>query len=333
MGYFRFILALAVSANHLWVIGGIGRYAVFSFYILSGYLMTTIVMNRYGTDFSGLKKYAANRFLRIYPIYLIAFAISLAVIFIFGSSGISMMDKNLSIPDGPLSWFRNITLIGLDFNVIERTIPPSWTLFVEIFYYAMIPLAVRAGGKFVLWWVAVSVLYHIYLMVIPHGAMYGWNSRYGTVMAGSLGFSIGCLLRYYPASWMYKRWVFISSIIFITACYGATSYWFLVGPTKLQLNIMSTVIFYASMFASAILIVNLFNIKQGRVGNILGDFSYSFYLMHLPVGYLIFKTMDFAPRSFSIFIAGVLGTILVCLLIRILDIRINNIRNKIKSGL
>lgn len=333
MGYFRFILALAVSANHLWVIGGIGRYAVFAFYILSGYLMTTIIKNRYGTELAGLKKYAINRFLRIYPIYFIALAISMTFILILGSSGISMIDKNLSMPNGPLGWFMNITLLGLDFNVLERTIPPSWTLFVEVFYYALIPLAVRAGGKFILWWVGVSIIYHLYFMLTHHGAMYGWNSRYGTVMAGSLGFSIGCMLRHYPMTWMHKRWVFISSLAFLTACYAVTAYWFMGAPSKWQLDVMSTVIFYVSMVLSSIVIVNLFEIRQGRIGNLLGDFSYSFYLLHLPVGFFIFKTMNFEPRSFSIFVAGAMTTLLFCFLLRVADKRINSLRNRIKAGL
>lgn len=333
MGYFRFILALAVSANHLWMIGGIGRYAVFSFYILSGFLMTTIIKNRYGTNISGLKKYAANRLLRIYPVYLMALLISLSIILILGSTEITMVDKNLSIPNGPLNWFMNVTLIGLDFNVLERTIPPSWTLFVEIFYYAMIPIAVRAGGKFVITWVVASLFYHLYLIIIPHGGMYGWNSRYGTVMAGSLGFSIGCFLQYYSMEWMNKRLVFISSMLVIFACYGITSYWFYIGPSKWQLDIMSTAFFYSNIFASAILIINLFEIKQSKISNLFGDFSYSFYLMHLPIGYLIFKTTSLEPRKLPIFAVSVIITLSCCFAIRFADKKINNIREKIKSGL
>lgn len=73
LGYFRFILAVVVCCNHLSSIGGLGRYAVFSFYILSGFLMTTILNERYGLTPGGIAKYAMNRILRIYPTYLIVF--------------------------------------------------------------------------------------------------------------------------------------------------------------------------------------------------------------------------------------------------------------------
>jgi len=157
VGYFRFFLAVAVAANHLWIIGGVGRYAVFSFYILSGYLMTTIIIEKYGTSKTGLYKYALNRFLRIYPMYLMAFAITIIALYILGAENVTKLDSNISIPSSIKGWFMNITLFGLDFGVKSRTIPPSWTLFVEVFFYAFIPIAVRLGKNFI------SLIFHTFI--------------------------------------------------------------------------------------------------------------------------------------------------------------------------
>jgi peptidoglycan/LPS O-acetylase OafA/YrhL len=47
----------------------IGGYAVFGFYILSGYLMTLIMQKNYGYSRGGVARYAVNRFLRIYLLF------------------------------------------------------------------------------------------------------------------------------------------------------------------------------------------------------------------------------------------------------------------------
>jgi peptidoglycan/LPS O-acetylase OafA/YrhL len=67
-GIFRFTLALNVMIFHVMAIKVIGPYAVYSFFILSGFLMTTIMKNTYGYTVSGFKSYAYNRLLRIFPI-------------------------------------------------------------------------------------------------------------------------------------------------------------------------------------------------------------------------------------------------------------------------
>ena len=332
MGYFRFILALAVCANHLWVIGGVGRYAVFSFYILSGYLMTTIITERYGTSLAGIKKYAINRLLRIYPLYLIAFLFSLLALTMLGTNGVRHIDSNLSIPSGFASWFMNTTLLGLDFSIKERTIPPGWTLFVELFFYVFIPIAVRFGKKFISAWLAVSIAYHILMIIFADKPMLDWDARYGTVMAGSLGFSVGCFFRYNALAWVKSKTVFSLAMLTLIAGYTITSLWFLSGPSVAQLNIISVLFFYTNMISSVIVIANIFNVKQGVLGKTLGDFSYPFYLFHLPVGFILYKLLATPPGSIELFLTGSLATIIVCLLLRKLDKLINKVRDRVKAS-
>ena len=70
---YRFILALCVVQGHL-----VGRgesapwlawQAVFSFYVLSGFLMSLILNQDYGFTASGLARFAFNRWLRLFPVY------------------------------------------------------------------------------------------------------------------------------------------------------------------------------------------------------------------------------------------------------------------------
>lgn len=68
-GFYRVYLALLVVAHHLGGLTGLGSYAVFGFYMLSGYLMTFIMCRNYHHTTTGFLKYSLNRFLRIYPTY------------------------------------------------------------------------------------------------------------------------------------------------------------------------------------------------------------------------------------------------------------------------
>lgn len=331
MGYFRFLLALLVCANHLWIIGGIGRYAVFSFYILSGYLMTEIVTGKYGTSPRGVYKYAVNRLLRIYPMYILVFTFTIAALYLLGEDNIKSFDSNLSLPSTLKSWLMNSTLIGMDFEVKERTIPPSWTLFVELFFYAFIPFAVKMGRRFISLWLFVSVVYHITILIVSQKSLLGWDDRYGTVMAGSLGFSLGCFFRTFRPHWAGSSKTMFSAVVTLTTCYALTFVWFINGPSKIQLEIMSTVFFYINIFFSAIIIYNLFNAKQSRTNRLLGDFSYPFYLLHLPVGYVVFKLTDIEARSFTLLITGTIATVGVCFIAHAFEKRINIIRDKVRS--
>ncbi|MCI1709030.1 MAG: hypothetical protein LKM39_00445 [Chiayiivirga sp.] len=63
-GTWRLFLALLVGASHLWVdmVAGPAAYAVWGFFVLSGYLMTHVLSTKYGFSARGLAGYAHNRF-------------------------------------------------------------------------------------------------------------------------------------------------------------------------------------------------------------------------------------------------------------------------------
>jgi len=74
-----------VVMQHLGNVSALGVYAVFGFYILSGYLMTLILHSGYGYSWSGVRRFALNRFLRIYPIYWVACLISAGLVLWLGA--------------------------------------------------------------------------------------------------------------------------------------------------------------------------------------------------------------------------------------------------------
>ena len=82
-GLFRFILANLVILHYLWptLLRKPGGFAVFSFYLLSGFFITLVLNAKYYNK-KGLYKFFYNRILRIYPEYFLAILLSLVVIYI-----------------------------------------------------------------------------------------------------------------------------------------------------------------------------------------------------------------------------------------------------------
>ncbi|EFI1504425.1 acyltransferase family protein [Escherichia coli] len=326
MGYFRFALCIAVAANHLWFIGAIGRYAVFSFYILSGFLMTTIITGKYGTSAKGIISYIANRVLRIYPMYIAVFLLYVLLALLWGNT--PALDFN--IPATLKGWVINASMIGMDFNYKDRLISPAWSLYVELFYYCLIPFIIIMGRRAVLLWLVMSASYHAY-SVYSLGMYSSWDVRYGTILAGSIGFSIGCALKLYNFKIIENKYIFKLSFVTLTLVYGLTAASFLSKERLFSLDSMSTYFFYVNMLASAVVIKNIFNIKQNNTCLLLGDLSYPFYLTHTLSGVILMRIGIIETRSIYLFVFGVLLTCGICMLLRRFEIAIDSIRDRVRS--
>nr|WP_245399448.1 acyltransferase [Serratia sp. JSRIV002] len=292
--------------------------------------MTTIICERYGTSLAGVRKYAANRLLRIYPTYLVVFTFTILALTIIGSDAARAVDPNLSIPETVKSWLMNTTLIGLDFSIQDRTIPPSWTLFVELFFYAVIPLLVRLGAKSIIIWVIMSIAYHAYFMLTATDAGLDWNSRYGDILAGSLGFALGCAARFFPYKVLRFNGAIAISVLGLTTCYSITAYFMLIGYNNSDWRYISTFGFYFTMAFSILFIVNSINIPQSKFGKFLGDLSYPLYLSHIPIGFVVISAFEMQPRTPLTFVVCFSFSIIGSIALYIFDKRVNKIRDRIR---
>jgi peptidoglycan/LPS O-acetylase OafA/YrhL len=118
-----------------WMVRNAGRYIVHFnigveiFFVLSGFLIYRpfVRANLLGTAPPGLRTYALRRGLRIYPAYLLALFVLLLLddIDVFGASGL--------VKHGTLSYSYFHDLGGLG-------IAQSWTLVIEVSFYAFVPL-------------------------------------------------------------------------------------------------------------------------------------------------------------------------------------------------
>jgi peptidoglycan/LPS O-acetylase OafA/YrhL len=340
-GTLRTIWALMVVIGHIFWLSDFGRFAVFGFYILSGYLMTYVMHNSYGYSKAGQKKFAINRFLRLYPAFWTAGIFSLLIIYYWGGNA-----NTFTLPDSVPAIFGNITMIfphWMPSQVEPRLSPATWALTVELFFYAAIVLGASKTRKRTYYWVALSVIYIIASYTL---GLY-WHARYFSIPAGSLPFSLGALIfflsqqksiRFIPQSWLTSPFI-LFSISLSTAL--ITSF----AITKsLPLWIMET-IFYICMAINFLLVLALatgkefikgFSIKLDKK---IGEYSYPFYLLHYQAaafaGLILFGQATLIKGNITIgsfLLTFIILSLMSVIIIKLIDSPIEKIRRKIRPA-
>lgn len=337
MGIYRFLLALNVVIFHLLGVPAIGPYAVFSFFVLSGFLMTLVMKESYGYSISGFSKYALNRFLRLFPIYWILLFITLLSIIIIGDDNSKSFHQAMFLPKTISEWFGNLSLIFWSekpIEVIPRIAPATWALTIELFFYLIIGLGISSTKASTILWFGLSLCYTIYFNLTVHIGL-----GYGTVWLASLPFSLGALAYH-----------FREEIINAIRSLRETVLLFIVYVSNLLLASFSSVLFsediswkvgflasVLNLAVSAFLTVYLFHIDKtlNRSWNtFLGNLSYPVYVFHWG-GALIAAAVfdDFVKESrVLIFGLGLFITLIIsCLAEYYLSKNIEKLRTRIKS--
>ncbi|MCB1844568.1 MAG: acyltransferase, partial [Halioglobus sp.] len=137
LNYLRFLLAWTVLAFHanFFAIPLAGQLAVWCFFLISGFLVSEILYDTYRNRPGDFLK---NRFLRIYPVYWVSFALGLALIIFLphvSREGVA----NLYWPQAYRQWFWNLTLFGASAEAgFMWTARPAWSLAVEMQWYILL---------------------------------------------------------------------------------------------------------------------------------------------------------------------------------------------------
>lgn len=272
-GSLRFLLAVLVVLNHLWapVLHAVGAHAVVGFYMLSGYLMTRVLHDTYGTDARNIERFLINRFLRVFPAYWLCLAASLIMLQAFPST-FSVLNV-IKMPEDAATWLANILLINHTWAP-ARVVPPAWSLSVECFFYIAMPLLLSRSMKTATLWFAASLAITAYLLAI--GAKFG--ARYYPIHAASLFFSAGAMIYFYqdalcwirlPTSWLLAA-VVTYSLLPLSA-------------PALELDRFTTG-YYGSALLFAPILVTLIGFKGPpkvrQIDGRLGDMAYPIFLGH-----------------------------------------------------
>ena len=171
------------------MVQGYAAYAVWAFFVLSGFLMTLVLTTKYGFDRPGIRAYAFNRFMRIFPLYWIAALMGLATLWYYGRYGIDLRPINgeFYMPSGLREWSYAITL----FPGIQRgglPVAVSNALGIEVGFYMLMPFLARS--KSTAWFAFIlAIILNLKLGIV--GESFG--DRYATFLPCMLPFAAGAL--------------------------------------------------------------------------------------------------------------------------------------------
>jgi peptidoglycan/LPS O-acetylase OafA/YrhL len=317
--------------SHLWtsLAGWSGVAAVFGFYVISGYLMTSVINQTYGFTASGLGRYALNRFLRIFPAYWCVLLLALLIVSALPRDAF-LVNYKLSMPLAISDWLPNLFIVGLLDGPYKVLVPPAWTLDIELFFYALMGLGLSRSRPLVLAWFLISLVYTLWLLA--NGAEF--VQRYAAYAAASLPFSIGAM------TYMYRDEIRrhlclpvpVAVGLFALAVVTARMEW-LGDPLGLA--------FYLILLCSFLMLVSLVNVDPGAVpgawrktDKFLGNLAYPVFLCHWQVAAVVlhFAFASEKPEGGGLWLGSIVFIHLVALLVYYLvDNNVNRIRDRVRG--
>ncbi|WP_096700117.1 acyltransferase [Magnetospirillum sp. 15-1] len=272
-GTYRFILAIFVVMSHAsawcqsispFLLGNIG---VLSFFVLSGFVIAEAIDIFYKKS---IFRYAANRFLKIYPGYWCAAIMAVLVGFI--------LDRPLRIDT--VSIIANITIIASYFHKFNGLlyISIAWAVVTELIFYilygAFFLVKQKANIRYIIMVLLAICLISVSVSIELTAQYYRWYSilRFSPYfICGVTGYFI--LAKGRNQLW----WIMVPSL-------GAMffSFWSYQGGGASALP--SFVVFVISLALFGILAtVREVSPKFVRLDRRLGDYTYAIYLCHMPV--------------------------------------------------
>jgi peptidoglycan/LPS O-acetylase OafA/YrhL len=314
VGAIRLFLALVVAIGHLqgivlqpaglgvpgyYMLGMNAGYAVLFFYVISGFLMSMVLSEKYSATLQGTLQFYKSRFIRIFSLYW-----PMALLIIILSTDI----RNAFLAASPADKLTNIFVIGMDWRIPFADYPSehweaavfglrqAWTLSAELAFYFVAPFVLRSRVLTVAALVG-SAMTRAYAV---HATGFDPRWTYYFLPSTFLFFIIGHIV--YRAS-RRTRWLDtgVAGAILLSS-----SVVFLLVPTYAEWDSFR---FWCSVLCFALSLPGTFAATQAnRWFTRIGDLSYPVYMVHLILLILLINVGLFPvlPRS------GTFITLLFC---------------------
>jgi peptidoglycan/LPS O-acetylase OafA/YrhL len=353
VGTVRTLLALAVVFAHCYgfMFTG-GMLAVQIFYMISGYLMSLILLNE--NAYTNLKSFYINRALRLFPIYWIVAAASLLLSFYFyfiGLDNFFYIYKEVDLWGSILLFISNFTLLGQDWLMFTGIIdgqygfisnlydsempiddgllvPQAWTLGLEISFYIIAPFILRHKKR----WLTLLILSlgcKFWLIYYGVGTTDPFSYRFfpAELSLFLLGvFAHQFLLPAYQKNNLIKNNLLVTFITLLT-----------ILIVLFYSLIFSQSFYYAGLMIMYILMVIPFLAsfqQQSKIDNWIGNLSYPIYICHM----LVISIFDYLGKQYNFFqtqeyyIAIFSLTIFISIMLEIfINRKVNLMRSKFRG--
>ncbi len=278
LGAYRFFLALMVVAQHAGGARGAGGFAVFAFFVLSGYLMTHVMHGTYGYTPAGFVNYALNRFLRIYPLYWLACLLAGGILFTSRGETIAGVAGGMGIPNSPENLLANLSLV-LSNRTYPLLITPAWTLAVELLFYLLIGLGISKTKTSTGLWFGFGVTYSLLANLMNLGGDFTYFSPF----SASLPFAVGALV-FHCREWAEKlpHRLRTRRACVLLMVMQLLLWWASQAASE---SVRYEVFLYLSVMLNALTLATLLGLKPSTARSArrdarLGKLSYPIYLTH-----------------------------------------------------
>jgi len=288
LGLLRYLLALMVVFSHLWpqTAWWQGTYAVFGFYVISGYLMTLVLNGNYQGE-GGWRRYAINRLLRIFPPYVVVFLFSVTLLALAPWLLVEPVDLGLAYgqvvrtSESLSDWALNLTLV-LPWSNQNFSVSQAWSLRVELVFYALMIVLVK-WRPVVLTWLLVSLalVYYQHTLDLP------FIDRYTSLAGSSLAFALGSCVWHWRDRLALAPWqLWLSTGVFFLHAAFAAEIW---GFERLEsfahfFRTGSYGLYLSTILAAWMLAAIVSNTRAGAArvpwSDWLGNLAYPIFLCH-----------------------------------------------------
>ncbi|WP_285349921.1 acyltransferase [Pseudomonas sp. ME-P-057] len=282
MGAYRLLLAVLVAISHMGVTFfgyNPGVFAVISFLVISGFVMTSLIKRNY-LSARRIPAFYLDRALRLYPQFLLYFAISCVIISTYLSTtkyNLALTAANIipSLAIAPLNlWMFGIT--------IPDILPPAWSLGLEAFFYLSIPFLIiyRARMPF---YVASIAFFYIACLGYVNTDVYGYRLLPGV------------LFMFLCGSYLYDGTRAEKALTIVTCMAALVTLAAILSGVILQAPFNTEVTAGLAFGIPTIFLLSKF--PYSKIDEFFGNISYGVFLNHFVVmyaaealGYRVFST-------------------------------------------
>jgi peptidoglycan/LPS O-acetylase OafA/YrhL len=297
VGVFRIILAIAVMFDHMQTSSGETLNLIFGsltavrvFFMISGFYMSLIFINKYSRHENGHMLFYSNRALRIYPTYIAVLIFATVLTEIQGGHSLLLSAENWASPEFyiPIS---NILILGLDILITHGIVPiigPAWSIGSELAFYLLVPFIILKRPFVVGILIAGSIIVRIWLNTNGYPAVPWTYNFFPSILVFFLLGHISYLIYNQIKKFAISRYLAISGIIvfLVYITYKAYAYgnFFLpfLDPT---VNTGQGFAFYVTftLFMPFLFLAT----KDSKIDRFIGNLSFSTYLLATPTRQLI----------------------------------------------
>ena len=251
-----------------------GKVGVSIFFIITGYLFIgKIIKNDYLIN---IKDLFLSRFFRVFPLYI--FVTSIVFFIVFHLSGYHIVTSKLDVLSSVVRWFL---FHGNEINGFDDTrriiAGVDWTLKYEALFYCLLPfvaLFLRLNKVFFSFFLSFIIFYYYFFNI----NFLAFNSIYFTLflVGGWVAYYKKHLVKYIPKSVVFD----ILTVMFLISSI------FLFETNSLY-QILAITFFFSSIVSGN----SIFGLLRADFSLFLGEISYSIYLMHGLILFLIYKVI------------------------------------------